>query len=187
MVDNGFKPYPCGMVAHAAIDAVRELRGLASVDAELMFLRLRVSPETLSMMGIPDPRTGLQGKFSVRYEAAVAWVEGDVAPAAFEDVAVQRDEYQKVMARTVVDSDVGVAQQEAYAEVQTSDGERHAVHVPFARGTVQQPLTDDDLHAKFRTACATSGYPHAGKLAETIWHLDKISVKQLTAMLAGQW
>ena len=84
----------------------------------------------------------------VRYEAAVAWVEGDVAPAAFEDVAVQRDEYQKVMARTVVESDVGVAQQEAYAEVQTSDGGRHAVHVPFARGTVQQPLTDDDLHAR---------------------------------------
>lgn len=185
VLDNGFKPYPCGMVAHAAIDAARELRALAPPRSRLAALRLRVSSETADMTGVTDPATGLQAKFSVRYEAAVAWVEGNVGPAAFEDDAVRRPEIREAMARTTVEAVERIAQQEAWAEAETADGWRHEVHVPYARGTVQRPLSDDDLDEKFRLACSTSAYSRVEELRESGWSVEELRVRELTTLLTA--
>ena len=89
--DNGVKPYACGVVIHPAIDAVRDLavrRGLAPERIEK--IRLRVHPLVLELTGKTDPRTGLEGKFSVTFACSIALLDGRAGEAEFSDTAVVR-------------------------------------------------------------------------------------------------
>lgn len=164
---NGFKPYPCGVVAHAVIDAVREMREEAA-GAELSALDLVVSHEAMRLMGNPEPRTGLEAKFSVRYVAAAAWTDGEVAPASFTDAAVGRPEVRAAMERITVRGSDEVAQDAAAATLHVGERtlERTVAH---ARGTLKRPMTDEELMEKFNRACEIGGNPNAARIAA---HLD---------------
>jgi 2-methylcitrate dehydratase PrpD len=185
VLENGYKPYPCGIVAHAAIDAVLQLRAEVAPGDRLSALRLRVPPETARLMGNPAPRTGLEAKFSVRYAAAVAWIDGAVLPEAFEDPAVNGPAYREAMARIAVEVMPGLAQDEARVEAETASGSAPEVHVEHARGTAARPLTDDELQAKFLTACHIGGNGNGPQLLRAVEQLDRIPVTEITALLPG--
>ena len=64
--DNGVKPYACGVVIHPAIDAVRDLAVRKGLTADQIDrITLHVHPLVRELTGKTDPRTGLEGKFSV--------------------------------------------------------------------------------------------------------------------------
>lgn len=162
VVRNGYKPYPCGFVAHAMIEAVRELRARAGRADGLTRLELRVSAESTQLMGNADPNTELEAKFSLAYNAAVAWVDGNVTPAAFEDDAVRDPRYRSAMAACVLRSSPQVRQDEAYAEATFADGTTQSMHVAHAKGTSIRPMTDQDLLEKYSAALASAGI-HDGR------------------------
>ena len=172
ILENGYKPYPCGFVAHAMIDAVRDLRVKAKPAATLRRLRLRVSPESEHLMGNPDPTNELEAKFSLLYEAAVAWVEGNVTPAAFQEAAVRDPRYRAVMALTEITTSQEITQDEAFAEAEFEDGSTGEVHILHARGTRVRPLTDQDLREKFDTALALGGIKDGEQIADLIMSGD---------------
>lgn len=177
---NGFKPYPCGVVAHAAIDAVLELRAAAE-GTELVGLDLVVSPEAMRLMGNPEPGTGLEAKFSVRYSAAAAWTDGEVGPASFTDAAVGRPNVRAAMERITVRGSDEVAQDAAVADAKTSERTLQLT-VAHARGTLERPMTDEELMEKFTRACDIGGNPNAARIAA---HLDDgaAPVASLTELL----
>lgn len=177
---NGFKPYPCGVVAHAAIDAVLELRA-ASGGAVLTSLDLVVSPEAMRLMGNPQPRTGLEAKFSVRYAAAAAWTNGEVSPGSFTDAAVGHSGVRAVMERITVRGSGEVAQEAAVANAKTNE-QTLQVTVAHAQGTLERPMTDEELMDKFTRACEIGGNPNADRIAA---HLDDgaAPVASLTELL----
>jgi 2-methylcitrate dehydratase PrpD len=181
---NGFKPYPCGVVAHAAIDAVLELRDQAPRDDPPAALRLTVSPETVRLMGNPEPRTGLEARFSVRYVAAVAWRDGRVLPSSFEEARVASREAATTMAAIAVEPSEAVAQEEARAELTTQRGWRGTAHVRHARGTTGRPLSDDELAAKVQTAFEVGCNPNAALVIDSIARLEAIHVPTLAGLLA---
>jgi 2-methylcitrate dehydratase PrpD len=111
VVDNRYKPYPCGVVAHAAIDAMVDLRSQAPPGEPLAAVRLTVSPETVRLMGNPEPRTGLEAKFSVRYTTAAAWTDGQILPSTFDDAAVADGRYATAMAAVTVEASDAIAQE----------------------------------------------------------------------------
>ena len=179
ITENGYKPYPCGFVAHAAIDAVRDLRAEAGEETELHALRLDVSPESMQLMNKTNPQNELEAKFSLIYDAAVAWIEGNVSPAAFEDESVRDPRYRKIMDRTKISVVETIAQHEAYAEADLGDGRTVKTHVEHARGTTQRPMSDDDLLEKFATALEIGGYSGADTLADLIMTADTAPVAQI--------
>ena len=184
VLDNGYKPYPCGVVAHAAIDGVRELR--AAVGGTMPAnLRLTVPPETAQLMGNPEPASGLEAKFSVRYAAAVAWIVGEVLPDAFEDGRVADPLYREAMARVDVEVRQDLAQDESIVAVEPDGGERRSVHVEHARGTIARPMNDAELEEKFRAACRIGGNPHADRLLAAIGRLEELPLTELAQLLAG--
>ena len=168
VLENGYKPYPCGFVAHASIDAVRDLRARAGEDAQLQRLSLRVSPESMRLMNKTDPKTELEAKFSLVYDAAVAWTEGNVSPAAFEDEAIADPRYRAVMALTQIAVGDDVAQHEAHGEAELADGRVLGVHVEQARGTSARPMSDDDLRQKFALGLNIGGFEGGDALADLI-------------------
>lgn len=168
VLDNGYKPYPCGFVAHATIDAVRDLRAKAGDGAELERLRLQVSPESMRLMDKTDPTNELEAKFSLVYDAAVAWVEGNVSPAAFEEAAIADPRYHGVMALTQITVEEGITQHEAYATADLADGRTLQLHVEHARGTTDRPMSDGDLRQKFELGLRIGGFDGAGDAADFI-------------------
>lgn len=184
ILENGYKPYPCGFVAHAMIDAVRDLRSKVGPTSELKTLRLEVSRESMRLMGNPDPANELEAKFSLIYEAAVAWVEGHVTPAAFDEEAIRDPRYRRVMARiTIVPSD-GRAQHEALAEAEFEDGSKESLFVPQARGTQARPLNDSDLREKFDAALQLAGMKDTENLANLVMSGDREPVRTLLKNLS---
>lgn len=179
ITDDGFKPYPCGVVAHAAIDAAREL----CLPGELpLTLRVEVPPEAMVLMGNPDPATGLEAKFSVRYVCAVALVDGDVAPAAFTDTALAG--YREAIERVQVTGGPEIGQDEAHAVATFADGSKRHVNIKHARGTLANPLTDADLRAKFRAACQAGKNPHADAILAVVDDLAALPITAITELLA---
>jgi 2-methylcitrate dehydratase PrpD len=164
--ENGFKPYPCGVVAHAAIDGVLDLRERVA-GREPAQLTVTVSPEAMRLMGNMEPETGLEAKFSVRFAAAMAWVDGRVGPDAFADASVQRRDIQEAMSLVTVIGSPEVAQ-EAANVVFRGSGWREELVVPHARGTISRPMTDAELRDKFDVAFAFAGNPHAERAAALV-------------------
>jgi 2-methylcitrate dehydratase PrpD len=184
VLDNGYKPYPCGVVAHAAIDAILQLRTDAPADDAPVTLHLTVSPETVRLMGNPSPASGLEAKFSVAYAVAVAWADGTVLPGAFDDAAVTEPAYQALLRTVEVETSDAVAQDEAICRARTRSGWTGTAHVEHARGTRARPLDDLELQAKFRAACEVGGSDRAERLIDAVDRLEDLNARELTQLLS---
>lgn len=182
---NGFKPYACGLVAHAAIDAAIELRATTGVQAdEIEALHLRVPPESLVLMGNTSPHTELQAKFSVAYATAAAFLDGSAGPETFDEERVQDPRYRSLLARVVLEGDAGIRQDESVVTLTTVAGATHVSHVQHALGTQENPMSDEQLEAKFRLlADPVLGADRSARAAQLLWQLDQESVRSLMPSL----
>ena len=85
--DTLFKYHAACYLTHAGIDAVRALVREHGVVADAVErIELRVDPTCFGVCNIERPRSGLEGKFSLRATAAMALLGDDTAsPEAFSD------------------------------------------------------------------------------------------------------
>lgn len=186
---NGFKPYACGLVAHAAIDAAIELRRTTEVPAQdISTMHLRVPPESLVLMGNLKPSTELEAKFSVAYAAAAAYIDGSAGPATFQEERMFTPANRDLLSRVILQGDPDIAQDESVVTLTTTSGQSHRVHVEHALGTQEHPMTDPQLEEKFVTLAepvlAAAGAAEAARL---VWQLDQEPVAHLTqALRPGQ-
>ena len=171
--DNGVKPYACGVVIHPAVDAVRDLAVRKGLTAERIDkISLRVHPLVQELTGKTDPRTGLEGKFSVTFACAIALLDGRAGEAEFSDTAVARPDVRALMARIEVAPDAGVPHTQAGATALTGDGETVEIWIDHARGTPGNRLTDDELREKFHgLADGVIGRDRAERLADAAFSL----------------
>lgn len=182
---NGFKPYACGLVAHAAIDAVMDLRESTRLPAEeITVLHLRVPPESLILMGNLTPSTELEAKFSVAYACAASYLDGAAGPETFEADRVTDPRYRQLLSRVVLEGDEGLRQDEAVVTVTTRSGESSRVHVEHALGTQEHPMTDRDLEEKFLSlAVPVLGRERSEQVLHQVWNLDGEPAAELVALL----
>jgi 2-methylcitrate dehydratase PrpD len=183
--DNGVKPYACGVVIHPAIDAVRDLAVRRGLDPQrIEKIRLRVHPLVLELTGKSDPRTGLEGKFSVTFACSIALQDGRAGKAEFSDTAVVRADVRDLMARIEVVPDAGVPHTQAGATALTDDGKTAETWVDHARGTPGNRVTDDELRNKFHgLADGVLGRDRADRLADAIFALhDDGDVEAMLAL-----
>jgi 2-methylcitrate dehydratase PrpD len=66
ILSNSYKPFPCGVVIHPALDGRLQLRAQHKVaPSEIRQIDLRVHPLVLELTGKKAPGSGLEGKFSI--------------------------------------------------------------------------------------------------------------------------
>src|SRR6185503_2698656 len=83
---NAYKPFPCGIVLHAAMDGCLQLRETHALRAEdVKRVDVRLHPLALELAGKPTPATGLEGKLSARHAVAVALLYGKAGVDEFTD------------------------------------------------------------------------------------------------------
>lgn len=146
----GIKPYSCGVVTHPGIDAVRELAHATKAPAEdVEHIELGVHPLVMELTNKREPRTGLEGKFSIAFASAITWLEGTARHLQFTDEKVNRPDVKELRDRVRVVEDTSIGQTEAKATVRLRSGETRSEHVHHATGTPENPISDEELREKF--------------------------------------
>ena len=143
---NTFKPYACGIVSHPVIDAAVEAR--TRVTDAATRISVTVNPIVLDVMGVEEPANGLESKFSVYHCAAIGFLDGMGGPAQFSDERVNSPDATALRRKVEVVTDPNLARDAARLAVDLEDGRRIEVGVDHARGSVERPMTDEDLAFK---------------------------------------
>ena len=149
LMRNTYKPYACGVVMHPGIDGCVQLRAHGVPPAEIDRIELRAHPLVLELTGKPSPRTGLEGKFSIFHGCAVGYRHGRAGEAEFSDEAVNDAATVALRDRIVAIVSDDVGETSADVTLHTLDGRRLHTFVRHASGSLQQPMTDEQLERKF--------------------------------------
>ena len=176
LMRNSYKPYACGLVLHPVIDGCIALREVGATSAsQVARIDLKVNPVVLELTAKQEPRTGLEAKFSVYHAASVALVRGDGNEDEFSDDAVRDATVMALGGRVVAEASENLAMDEAHVRVTLNDGTVREHHVTHATGSIENPMTDQQLVQKFKRLAnpALSGAA-MDRLIGLCWTLDRL-------------
>jgi len=178
IVDPGIalKKFPCYNGSQRAMDGVLRLRQTLGFTAEtLERLECRMPPGGLQVLIYPEPKTGLEAKFSLPYSLAAGVLDGAYTLATFSDAAVARPAVHALYRKIHISEDPRcggddplLATRAAGArgfveiEVHTTDGRTETLRVDAAPGHPSRELTWQEIRAKFMD-CAAHGGVDAGR------------------------
>jgi 2-methylcitrate dehydratase PrpD len=174
--DIAYKPYPTGVVLHPVLQACLELRAenlLRPVDID--HVRVRGNPLLAERADRPMPLTGREGSLSVQHCCAIAFATGNAGLRQFTDAATTMPEVAALRAKVTVESDSSVGVEEAHVTVRDKSGKEFAKHIPHLPGSLQCPMSDAELEAKF-TDQAAAGAPKCDTraLIDALWRMDEL-------------
>lgn len=174
---NSYKPFACGIVIHPTIDGCIQLReelGDAKV-RQIKSVELTTHPLVLELTGKTNPKTGLEGKFSVYHAAAAALLKGDGAPTAFTDELVTDPDVIALRDKTKATASKDCHEASVDIRVAFEDGSTVEKHIERAIGSMEVPLTDAQIEHKFTVQSAlVVGDAVTKKLLETSWKLEEL-------------
>ncbi|MES2561878.1 MAG: MmgE/PrpD family protein, partial [Pseudomonadota bacterium] len=186
---NMYKPYPCGLVVHAVIDGCIALKRAHNIrPADIQRVELRVHRLVLELTGKKTPITGLEGKFSVYHAAAIGFIFGRANESEYADEVVRNPEVTAVRNRVIATIDPAVKSYlAAYVTVTLNDGRVLEHHVPHALGTLQRPMSDADLEAKFRALVQPIlSKARTDELIKLCWNAERLDDIGVIARAAAQ-
>lgn len=93
-----FKRWPCCYCNHRSIGAMLPLIKQHGIRAEdVLAVEIGFPPGSDTALIHTDPKTGLEGKFSIEYVAAATLLDGKIGIDSFTDVMVNRPEVRALM------------------------------------------------------------------------------------------
>ena len=163
---NTYKPFACGIVIHPSIDGCVQLRNQHKLKPEqIEEVRLKVHSLVIELTGKKTPKKGLEGKFSVYHSCAAGLIYGKAGEHEYSDAVVQdpavialRDKVQ-----AVIDDSIGEAA--ADITVLTKDGKQHHILIEHAIGSLERPMSNEQLKTKFMDQVAAVIGPGAADQA----------------------
>jgi len=169
---NTYKPFACGIVIHPTIDAAIQLRSQGVKASDVEKVELRVHPLVLELTGKKEPQDGLQGKFSVYHGFAAGLVAGRAGEHEYDDAFVRREDVVALRRKVVAAVDPSIAEDAADVTVTLAGGRKARVHVDHAVGSLEKPLSDAQLAAKFQSlAEPVIGKEKAQSAIDASWKL----------------
>ena len=187
ILNNSYKPFACGLVVHPVIDGCIQLRDRNGLTPDMVDrIEIAVHPRVLDVTAIRNPRTGLEGKFSVYHAAAVAVAVGAAGEREFGDEVVRGRAIDDLRRRVRATPDPAIGKAQARVEILLKTGKRLAVFVEHAVGSVQNPMSDRALEDKFRGLSEGILPPdRTERLIGLCWGADKLADAGDVARAAG--
>ncbi len=177
------KPYPSCRFTHRLIDAVLALRARHPAERATRF-ECTIVPLAHKILIWPEPRNGLEAKFSAPYCTAVAWLDGRPDLAAFSDGRAARSDVQALLRHVSVADAAGA---EESVRVEFASGASDEARVRHARGSPARPLSALERLEKVRDCAApVLGLDGAEALADAVDGLERLAdVRGLARLLAA--
>jgi 2-methylcitrate dehydratase PrpD len=173
---NTYKPFACGIVLHSVIDATIQLRNENKlVPDQIDHIDLRVNPLVLELTGKKTPHEGLEGKFSVYHAVAIAIVEGAAGEKQFSDRVVRDPVVVGLRSKVIPVVDPAIKPEQVDMTITLKDGRRLHKFIQHAVGSLEVPMSDAALEAKF-SDLAEGILPkgQTRKLMDACWNLEKL-------------
>ena len=187
IMDNlGYKPYPCCYDIFTGLDALLSImhdNGLTGQDVEGIVHRVKNDRA-------PTIDNNALKSHNAQYILAVAAARGGIMPDDILDDqrsdAQVMDMFRRVRLIGDMELDKKAASRPAVVEVTTRGGHKFSQAVDWPRGSLQNPLSQTELEAKFmRLATTVTSSNRASEIASLISHLEQVdNVAELASLLS---
>jgi len=174
---NLFKYHAACYLTHAAIEAAARIRGQDGFSADTVSeVTIRVNPGCDTVCNIPEPKTGLEAKFSLRLTTAFALAGIDTAVIAnYNDANCADPALLALRDKTTVEFDSSIGRMASEVHVTLDNGlgfaETHDASVPCADVSEQGRR----LEAKFHSLVdGLIGEPRSGEILRVVGGLDDL-------------
>lgn len=176
ILNNSFKAYAACLLVHPVIDGLITLREEHHLNPEKVeSVRLEVAPLNMKVAGNPEPKDGVEAKFSLHFGAAIAIIRGNAGNSIFTDETVYDQLVTHLMKRITVSVDSSLGETEARVAVVLKDGTHCFKHVVAPKGDPANPLTFDELEEKFRNLTEKKiSTKQSNGIVEMIMNLEKL-------------
>lgn len=167
--DWSIKRYPCCYGTHHAADAALDVRDKVDLD-EIARVDVSIYAPDMTILTKGRPTTGLAAKFSVEHVVAVALARGAVTLDDFEQPTVLDPVIDELREKVHCVGDPQAATRFADLRITLTHGDVVTHRVDITRGDARNPMTLDELRAKFVGACASAGWSpsRAGRVADLL-------------------
>ena len=192
-VDPGMaiKFFPSKYPTHFAIAAALELR--PKIGNPSAIARVKILTPDIDDADRPQPRGGLEGKFSFQYTAAAALLDGRVGIHSFTDERRYRPDMVSLLEKTTVVRDKtrsrDTRNMRVEVEIESSGGATHKAICDRPPGSWGVPVDARQHRVKLMECLAARlNEADAAGVLERLDDLERLSaveVKQLVAVLAG--
>jgi 2-methylcitrate dehydratase PrpD len=183
ILKTSYKPYPCGFVLHPVLDCVLDWR---REHPAAIVEKVKVTGNPLLGLRADRPQisTSAQSQVSVQHAVAAALLTGKAGTEQFAAACVNDPAVAALRGKVEVARDPSLPTVAAAVEIVTTDGRLHRLWQTAARGSDLNPMTDQDLEDKLRSAAAAWNPRHdIAPLIEAIWELDKAEdISKLAAL-----
>jgi 2-methylcitrate dehydratase PrpD len=154
-----YKPYPACHYMHGALGATRDAaagRTFAPDEIEEVVVTVPAAgvPLILEPTGEKKrPRSEYEGKFSLQYSAASMLVRGRVGVVDYTDEAIRDEAVLDVAGKVEYETKEYASFPQAFpggVRIRLADGSELAADLPYQKGGPENPLSADEVKAKFR-------------------------------------
>jgi len=121
------------------------------------------------------PRDGLEAKFSVFHGCAVGLLYGRAGPAEYADDIVTSKEVISIRNKVGIMADTTLGADEVHLNMKLKNGVVLKKHILHAVGSLQAPMTDDQLTTKFLCeASRVLGKDGAERASNAAWKIGDL-------------
>jgi 2-methylcitrate dehydratase PrpD len=183
---TGFKLHASCRGTHATIDGMKIIREeMGKVNSEdIEEIQLEVPKITFQAAAKQEPRTGLEGKFSIYYCAALALLEGVASEDKFTNEKVNDPQLVALREKVKTNLNENLGVFEAKITVKMKDGKTYHRHILAPKGEPENPANFAELEDKFKSLAAlVIPGENTEQLVEKIKHLENVTdVKEIVAL-----
>lgn len=182
-----YKPYSAARPIHNAIDAALRFRAAGVTADQVERLVVHRHPDWAHYHRNPAPRTIHEAQMCLPYPTAVALVEGSALPPQFAEDQLRRPDLQALIERISIEVDASLPRGvSCRLELTRTDGSTAVEQVDDPKGSVRNPMTDDELRAKFTTLAApVIGEKRAAELSDAVDQVRAADSVDALCALAG--
>ena len=158
------KKYPMCYAAHRSLDGIFSLIDEHDLRAgDIRSIHITSNNRALVPLIYDRPLTGLEAKFSMEFAMAAAVIDARIGLASFTDELVMRDSIQSFIPKvTKVEDDGSQTPRWNTLTVELVNGEVLQKTVTTLRGSMQDPLSDQELKAKWDDCLSYGGISESG-------------------------
>jgi 2-methylcitrate dehydratase PrpD len=150
------KRYPCCSSSHTAIDGLLDIMQHEKLDqSDIERIEVGIGADVPGILIYDIPTSGLEAKFSLRYPLAVAALSRRLTLEDFENDRITKPEVREMMNRIRVRIDHDLPRSQSGVThcskltVHTKSGYRLDRFTENPKGSVEQPLSEEELRQKF--------------------------------------
>ena len=162
---------------------------------EVARVRVKTREGTYKTLFHHHPKRALESKFSLEFCLATLLLARSLGLQHIADDFVARADLQDLITRVEYTPYTEAEAREgnytlvtSFVEIEFEDGSKVGGRIDYGKGSKANPMTDEEVAAKFRLCAEYAGFPadRAEEVIETVGRLETLpDIRELTAMLAS--